>query len=618
LRWDAESSSYQQVFIGPTTVDSDDTIAWAALGEVTGAGPRELVLFRWNERVNIYDQASHLLIRSFVTGLPDGHPLSMSLLVDDLDRKPGAEIAVSNGEQIRFFDSTGRLLWVQAGAGGAMTVGQMDADVSLEVATGTGHVIDFDSRAVQWHAPARFGGRVESGDFDGDGMDEVIGTYPDLFAYDVDTEQLIWSLPNPSGVGALELVDLDSDGTLELVVGNAQWADLMTLDPVSLEIEWSLDNPGYGTRGLVIDDTDGDGTREVVWTTEGSQGIFVADWTQPAIEWTAADLCCTFLTPALGDLDGDGIEEVVVSTDGSLGGAGRLFVLSSDRLQPLAVSDPILGGGIVWTTAIDLHDLDHDGDDEIVATVSTGYDGTIQVWDYVGGSEPRFEPLWKSGVLQTGGFGSVAADDLDGDGVVEIVVSSAGALSAYDWRTGVRRWRTTNGLVDYLGIWSLETVANGRGRRVLAALAVQQGVLFFDDGGHRVASLEGDYVAFDSRFRGAGRIEVVTVEAGGRVCSHQVRTKGTPAATTLGCRSLDQPWVQAIAFASKRAIWLAAGGRIHLYADEGIEPLYVSENYGVPHTHTDVGQGLVPFRGGVLSNGLFSVRRYEDPLRVRP
>ncbi len=122
-----------------------------------------------------------------------------------------------------------------------------------------------------------------------------------------------------------------------------------------------------------------------------------------------------FATPAFGDIDNDGLPELVAVYNA--GGVYRLKAFEHDGL--LKWTNTTDGGNAEQFTresgAIALHDLDADGDVEIVFN--------HEVYDHEG------KLLWEKPNPGSGELEATTAADLDGDGKLEVITGH----SAYRW-----------------------------------------------------------------------------------------------------------------------------------------------------------------------------------------
>jgi uncharacterized repeat protein (TIGR01451 family) len=114
-----------------------------------------------------------------------------------------------------------------------------------------------------------------------------------------------------------------------------------------------------------------------------------------------------YSSPAVADLDGDGTQEVI-------GATYTLFVLNGeDGSVQWSVDTP---GSRVWPGVV-VADVDDDGDLEIVISQGSGY---VSVYDHAG----NLAPGWPQNPA-TNELRALAVADLDGDGDLEIVVGQA-------------------------------------------------------------------------------------------------------------------------------------------------------------------------------------------------
>ena len=271
-------------------------------------------------------------------------------------------------------------------------------------------------------------------------------------------------------MGAPALGDLDGDGRLDIVVG-------------------AMDQRVYAWKG--------DGTPVAGWP------VLARDLGQ------AKPLGARIVaSPALGDLDGDGGLDVVVGTNEVYGVTGRLYAFARDgRLRPgwpVRVPSlspegpdvlPLVGQGVPSAPA--LADVDGDGRLEIAigAVVGPGIlfraNGTRYVTLRSGAAAFGAQSAAKDGptvfALTSGAFG-----DLDGDGVLDFAVGTAGL------RAGLSALLTSLrfSFEHHLSVWNART-----GAYLPAFPAVMDDYQFFVN--PAIADLDGD-----------GRPEVISGSGG--------------------------------------------------------------------------------------------------------
>ena len=119
-----------------------------------------------------------------------------------------------------------------------------------------------------------------------------------VYAYDVATQLPRWSL-NVFDIDAIEIADVDNDGTPEVIIGDGQWGTVHVHDLITQVQKWQTNNPGHGVTNIAVGDVDNDGVVDLLWgagwTSSGADYFYVASTTgNHAIKWQSVDLVGPF------------------------------------------------------------------------------------------------------------------------------------------------------------------------------------------------------------------------------------------------------------------------------------------------------------------------------------
>ncbi len=119
---------------------------------------------------------------------------------------------------------------------------------------------------------------------------------------------------------------------------------------------------------------------------------------------------------ASGDFDGDGVDEIITGAGPGGGPHVRIFDKDGNVKTQFFAFNPNFRGGVTVAAG----DLDGDGIDEIITGIASSGDPYVRIFDISGKVEVQFSAYNKN---FQGGV-NVASGDLDGDGIDEIITGA--------------------------------------------------------------------------------------------------------------------------------------------------------------------------------------------------
>jgi PKD repeat protein len=322
----------------------------------------------------------------------------------DLDLDGHLEIIAGNAEgDIQQFSSSGTVGWLTHVDGGLAGLSAIKAPNILFIAmTKTGHIVQIDVTGHQTWAKAL--GIVSDrqavvADVDADSEAEMIavGTTGEVIL--LNTHQVLkagWAM---TGHDLMNSRCLDSTQS-----GLSPWSLLWTHDKLLRE------------QALVAD-VDGDGKDEIfsINSAEGTMELFRGNGHLIANQTLTA---LTFMDPIAADINGDGAKEIILGTQVDI----------QVRSNQLAL---IWGRSLNVSTAVAAADIDGDGKYEVFGGNQTGHLLALRPLDGV--------PLWSAEVGSS--IVSLTAADLLSDGIMDLIVTDASSIvSVLNATNGHLRW----------------------------------------------------------------------------------------------------------------------------------------------------------------------------------
>jgi hypothetical protein len=583
LRFSEMRQAFEDVFVSQTM---PSRIARLDMANVIGDPQLEIVAALRSGEIMIYDQVTKRALPGFWSGLSDP---TLGMALRDLDGDDKAEVVLSSATHLRVLTGSGDFRWELDVGGEDVTVGQMDADPSLEIALSSRSVVDADSRSVQWTWPPWVAGMfdVESVDMDGDGMDELIAAPHSgvVFAWDVDTESFKWSLPlaefEPS-ISAIRLANLDEDPALELLVSQSSLSKLDVYDTKTLTREWTLttdDGIAGGISYVGIGKLrTGRGTKLVFGSglhSTGEDHLYVVDLETRSIEWRTLHLDGPFIGSELGDVDGDGRPELVFAsrTSNARYDPGRVVVLDATTHAVRAIAPPNIE--YLGIHDLRLRNVDDDAALEILVATDHFSAGVIRIYDFDGETN-SFSESWTNLDRPDGPLTSVEVADLDADGDLEVIAGAWGAVHVFDLASGSEEWQASD--LGYPYVRAIAVLLGAGGHPHLAALSGGDGAIHVFDGvtAARIQIIEGTFSALGVTGSPHGR-SLLAGTTDGLLRRYEPVGNGYVLAASQAAAPMRIDGIHSI---DKSLVAVGQGGSLSLYRWDSLDPLWTSSNYG--------------------------------------
>lgn len=284
LRYNGATDTYDHSFVSEPL---DPRIEHLALGNVIGDDQADID----RGEVVAYDRASMVETPLFLTGHTSNHE---AFALADVAGDDKDEVLILTRTRLVVHAADGAVLWELATPARNLTVGQMDDDPALEIALSTGEVIDSATQASQWTFP---GGSTSvelvAVDVDEDGRAEIVRGGFAIDAFDVELEELAWTIDEEAR--KLAVGNIDDDPALEVVCEGSPLDRVYAYDVQTGEEQWMVDHRNSGVADIALGDTDGDGSVEehVSWPSNSVTNQVHVVQGAKSLAWTVGLAVCS-------------------------------------------------------------------------------------------------------------------------------------------------------------------------------------------------------------------------------------------------------------------------------------------------------------------------------------
>ena len=190
----------------------------------------------------------------------------------DIDADGRDEIVIASFPGLHVYDiADGTQRWtLETPAVHDLLLEQMDADPALEIvlAAEPGLVIDGATQATDWSYKDGFGAYLAAGHFQsGGGAQFVAGNeWSPFMVFQSAPYSPLWDAET-SDIGAIAAGDFDGDGLDEVVEGDGQWGAINIFDSRSHQLRLSIPHAGWGVGAIAAADLLGSGTAQIAFGT---------------------------------------------------------------------------------------------------------------------------------------------------------------------------------------------------------------------------------------------------------------------------------------------------------------------------------------------------------------
>lgn len=339
--------------------------------------------------------------------------------------------------------------------GTSMAIGNVEGSSnSLQIVTSDGFVFDGATHQNLWAYGPGFGSIIDVGDVNGDGIAKIIGTTTYLssaaIVFSATLKSPIWQITMnfAAGASAIKVANLDGVGPDEILLGDAEEGNgsIYRYDATAkvANLVSQTSAIGAGVSAIGVGDVDGDGVQEVIWGS-GSDGsapvtLAIASWTAPpVVKWkgpNGAVLDGPFVG-AKNALVATGVNRTMFATPSTNNGYSGERIIAMDSVTGSLQLSKEIDTNSARDRAFDVGNVLGTGIDSMLIGTATYYTPYFTAYDFASNTKS-----WVSGTI-TGLSTAVTHANLNGSATDIVGITSEGYIYAWDVLNQAQLWSST-------------------------------------------------------------------------------------------------------------------------------------------------------------------------------
>lgn len=392
MEYDSLEQSYNTTWMS-RFYGNTGTIDMLDISDIDHDGEPEIIVASSYIYVEIFNARTRELETQIT--LPEDYYAITAVFSSDADNDGNDELVIGTLERTFLFrrTGTGYIYEDEHPAGGtSLKAADVDNDGQIELVYPARimRVINGAMLLVWQYSYSGNDGIVELYDVDSDGTDEIIYASSSLFVYDADNEQMKWSYPLLNGSDAVLHANVNAHGRDEIIVAESNSGIIYCLRASDGGDIWSLGYPAQGLYNMCAGDFDNDGTPELTFAREYTysypyNNVYIYSLADQSLEWISKDVFGPYDIIRIADVDGDQKKELISFTTCkgpypiSFKGNIEVFDAESGVLEWQSDDTLLIQMNNELRHGFQIYDIDNDGSNEIVIASSTGSKGAIWV-----------------------------------------------------------------------------------------------------------------------------------------------------------------------------------------------------------------------------------------------